>query len=75
MLKSKLRAIGNSDGILIPKEVKHDLNIQRDDEVCFIKMADGSYKISAYDPEFDEQMAAMDVIGREYRNTLKALAE
>ena len=75
MLKSKLRATGNSDGILRPKEVKHDRNIQRDDEVCCINLAEGSYKITAYDPEFDEQMAAMDVIGREYRNTLKALAE
>lgn len=75
MLKSKLRAVGNSDGLLIPKEVLHDLNVQRGDEVCFTKAADGSYNISAYDPEFEEQMLAMEVIGRQYRNTLKELAK
>ena len=75
MFKSKLRAIGNSDGVLIPKEVKHDLGIQQGDEVCFTKAADGSYNISAYDPEFEEQMDAMEVIGRQYRNTLRTLAE
>ena len=31
--------------------------------------------LTQYDPEFDEQMEAMEVIGRQFKNTLRELAK
>jgi hypothetical protein len=31
--------------------------------------------LTQYDPEFDEQMEAMEAVGRQYKNTLKELAK
>lgn len=74
MLKLKVKQIGNSAGVVLPKEALNHLNVDKGDEVYLVKNADG-YTISQYDPEFDEQMDAMEAIGRQYKNTLRELAK
>ena len=74
MLKLKVKQIGNSAGVVLPKEALNHLNVGKGDEVYLVKNADG-YTISQYDPEFDEQMDAMEAIGRQYKNTLRELAK
>lgn len=70
----KLIKIGNSTGIILPKDVLAHLNLSQGDEVSVVKQADGIALKSA-DPEFESQMAsARDVMAR-YRNALRELAK
>lgn len=70
----KLIKIGNSTGVILPKDVLAHLNLAQGDEVSVVKQVDGIALKSA-DPDFDKQMAtARDVMGR-YRNALRELAK
>ena len=70
----KLIKIGNSTGVILPKDILAHLNLAQGDEVSVVKQADGIALKSA-DPDFDKQMAtARDVMGR-YRNSLRELAK
>lgn len=70
----KLIKIGNSTGIILPKDVLAHLNLSQGDEVSVVKQADGIALKSA-DPDFDQQMeTARDVMAR-YRNALRELAK
>lgn len=73
-LKLKVKQIGNSAGVVLPKEALNHLNVDKGDDLYLVETAEG-YTISQYDPEFDEQMEAMEAIGRQYRNTLRELAK
>jgi putative addiction module antidote len=74
-LEVKLRKIGNSVGIVLPKETLSHLNVAEGDVLCVTDAAEGSLRLSPAKPDFDRQMAAaQDVIAR-YRNTLRELAK
>lgn len=74
MLKLKLTTVGNSVGVVLPKEVLARLKAQKGDTLYLTETPDG-YEISAYDPEFARQMEAARQVMRRYRNTLRELAE
>ena len=75
LLEIKLRKIGNSVGVVLPKEALAHLNLGEGDTVCVTEAADGSLRFAAANAEFSRQMAiAKDVIQR-YRNTLRELAK
>ncbi len=71
----KLIPIGNSTGIVLPKELLARLRVDRGDAVFASEAADGSVRLSPYDPEFERQMALGEDIMREDRDILKKLAE
>jgi putative addiction module antidote len=74
VIETKLRAIGNSTGIVLPKEVLNELDLKQDDKVFLVKTEDG-YKITAYDETFKKQMDAAQEGMQKYRNTLRELAK
>ncbi len=75
VLKLKLRKIGNSVGLVLPKEALTRLHLTEGDMVTVTDAADGSLRLSPSDAEFERQMEkAEDIIGR-YRNTLRELAK
>ena len=75
LLKLKLRKIGNSVGLVLPKEALARLHLTEGDMVTVTDATDGSLRLSPSDAEFERQMAkAEDIIGR-YRNTLRELAK
>ena len=75
MVELKIRKFGNSLGVVLPKEVITRLQTGDGERVFLIEAADGDYRLTPYDPEFEKKMAkAEDIIGR-YRNTLHALAK
>ena len=74
MIKSKITTVGSSVGIILPKEVMARLHLQKGDTVTFIETPNG-IEITAYDPEFDEEMSHARKVMRDYRNALKKLAE
>ena len=70
----KISAIGNSAGIVLPKEVLAQLGVDKGDSLSVVTTPNG-IELSAYDPTFDAQMKiARDVMAR-YRNALRELAK
>jgi putative addiction module antidote len=70
----KVRKIGNSLGVLLPKEVADQLHIAEGDTLHVVTDADGAH-LTPYDPKFDAAMKAFDETRRRYRNALRALAK
>ncbi|WP_376694664.1 AbrB/MazE/SpoVT family DNA-binding domain-containing protein [Wenzhouxiangella sp. EGI_FJ10305] len=72
--KLKVSAIGNSTGVILPKEVLERLRVGRGDELMVRETPDGIV-LSPYDPELARQMDVAEKIMRKRRNLLKKLAE
>lgn len=75
MVKAKVTQVGNSLGIVLPKEALSYMDVAKGDEVFFVAEAPGVYRISAYDPEFARQMEVAESIMREDREVLRRLAK
>ena len=71
----KLVAIGNSTGIVLPKDVLARLRADRGDTLYLSEAPDGSLRITPYDPVFEEQMGMAETIMREDRDILRILAK
>ncbi len=75
MLELKVRKIGNSLGVVLPKEAVTRLQACEGDRLFLIEGPDGAYQLTPYDPAFEKKMEkAEDIISR-YRNTLHTLAK
>jgi len=74
MIKLKVTTVGNSTGIVIPREALSRLKIKKGDTLSMTETPDG-YEISPYDPEFEEEMEAATHVSRRYRNALRKLAK
>lgn len=70
----KLTQIGNSVGLILPKEVLARLKLEKGDTV-FITEAPEGYLITPYDPSFAEQMEAARAIMKRRRSALHELAK
>jgi putative addiction module antidote len=75
VLKLKLRKIGNSVGVVLPKEALVHLNVEEGDSLSATEAPDGSLRLSATTPEVTEQLKAAQSIIRRYRHTLRELAK
>ncbi|KAA0575879.1 AbrB/MazE/SpoVT family DNA-binding domain-containing protein [Azospirillum sp. B21] len=73
MVALKLTSIGNSVGLVLPKETLSKLNVEKGDVVYLTETPDG-YRITPYDPDFEQQMAAARRITKKRRNALRELA-
>lgn len=75
MVELKVRKVGNSLGVVLPKEVVQRLQTGDGEVLYLIEAPDGEYRLTAYDPNFGKKMAkAEDIIGR-YQNTLRVLGK
>lgn len=70
----KLTQIGNSVGLILPKEVSARLKLEKGDTV-FLTDAPGAVSITPHDPSFEEQLKIGREFMREYRDTFNALAK
>ena len=75
MTTLKLTAVGTSTGVVIPKEMLARMNVAKGDALYAVEAADGSYRLTPYDPAFARKMEKADEIMRRYRNTLNVLAQ
>jgi putative addiction module antidote len=73
MTKLKLTAIGNSAGVVLPKEVLARLKVDKGDAVYLTESPDG-YRLTPYDPDFERQMDAARKIMKRRRAVLRELA-
>jgi putative addiction module antidote len=75
VIEVKVRKIGNSLGVVLPKEVINRLNTGDGEPLFLVEGPQGTYQITPYDPEFEKKMASADDILHRYRNTLRTLAK
>ncbi|HPU81107.1 AbrB/MazE/SpoVT family DNA-binding domain-containing protein [Accumulibacter sp.] len=74
MTTLKLTQIGNSVGVILPKEVLARLKLQKGDTV-FVTDAANGVMLTPYDPALDRQIEIGREFMREYRDTFHQLAK
>ena len=70
----KLTQIGNSVGVILPKEVISRLKLAKGETLFLTEMPDG-YAITPYDPALEEEIAAGRAFMRDFRDTFHQLAK
>ena len=75
MITLKLTQVGNSVGVLLPKEALVKLGVQKGDTLYLTDASDGDMRISAYSPGVAEEIALGEEFMDEYRDTFRALAK
>ncbi len=75
MIELKLRRIGNSLGVVLPKEAVARLNVGDGERLYLFEAPEGGYRLTPYDPAFALKMTKAEEIARRYRNTLRTLAK
>lgn len=72
--KLKITTVGNSAGIVLPREILERLRVEKGDSLFATETPDG-IELRAYDAEFEEDMAVAERVMRENRDLLRKLAE
>ena len=74
-LQLKLRKIGNSVGVVLPKEALAKLESGEGDTLILTEAPGGGYRVTPEKNDFAQQMAVAEKIAKRYRNTLRELAK
>lgn len=74
MIELKLTTIGNSLGVVLPKEALARLKVAKGDTLYITETPDG-YRLTPYNPDFEQQMAAARKIMKKRRAALRELAK
>jgi putative addiction module antidote len=75
VMKLEVKKIGNSTGLILPKELLSRLNFGQGDWLTVVEMADGSLQLRRSDPVFDKGMEIAEKAMKTYRNALTELAK
>ena len=70
----KLTAIGNSVGLILPKEVLARLGVGKGDTLFAVE-TDGGLRLTTSDPDFEKQMEVVRQVMKKRRTVLRALAK
>lgn len=73
-MRLKITAIGNSSGVILPKELLARLHLEKGDCLYALETPDG-IRLTAYDPELAAQMGVAEQVMREDRAVLHMLAQ
>jgi putative addiction module antidote len=74
-MKIEIKKIGNSDGLILPRELMQRLDLKRGQQLHIVELAGGGFQVLPYDPDFEKTMDVAGEIMDEYRDTLAALAK
>jgi putative addiction module antidote len=74
MHQLKLTQIGNSVGVILPKEVLAKLKLDKGDSLFLTEGPEG-YRLTPYDPAFEHQMTEARKIIKRRRAVLRELAK
>ena len=74
-MKIEIRKIGNSDGLLLPRELMQRLDLKRGQELHITELAGGGFQAMPYDPDFETTMEIADEVMDKYRDTLATFAK
>ena len=73
-MKLKITPIGNSLGVILPREALAKLKLTGGDAVFLTETPEG-FRITPYDPGFEAQMNAAKQVMKKRRNALRELAK
>ena len=71
----QIRKIGNSVGLILPKELLARLKLKDGDKLHIVEQTERGLKLSPYDPTHAEGMEIARQAFRDYADTFKALAK
>jgi putative addiction module antidote len=74
MIELKVTAVGNSLGVVLPKDAVNRLKVAKGDSVYLTESPDG-YRLTPYDPAFEQQMSVARGIMKKRRAVLRELAK
>lgn len=74
-MKLEIKKIGNSTGLILPKELLARLGLGQGDSVYVIEAADGEMRLVPHDPEFERGMEIARKAMKKYKNALRELAK
>ncbi len=75
MFALKLTKIGNSVGVVLPKEALAKLGVDKGDVIYLTDAPDSAMTLSSYDPKVARQLALGEEVMDEFRDTFRALAK
>ena len=70
-----VRKIGNSTGVILPKELLARLKLKEGDKLHIVEQAEGGIKLTPYDPRHARALAIARGVMDEYKDTFKELAK
>lgn len=73
-MKLKITTIGNSAGVILPRELLARLRLEKGDELHALETPDG-IRLTVYDPTLAEQMDVAEQVMRDRRTLLNKLAQ
>lgn len=73
-MKLKVRAVGTSAGVILPKDVLTRLGVGEGDEIYLVESPNG-FEVTPYDPEFEKQIESARKGMQAYKNALRELAK
>jgi putative addiction module antidote len=71
----QIKKIGNSTGLILPKELLARLKLKEGDKLHVVEHTERSIKLSPYDPKHAKAMEIARRSFRKYADTYKALAK
>lgn len=74
-IKTKIRKIGNSYGIVLPKEALQALKVEEGATVYLTEAPNNTLNMNPESPRFDEVMRVAEEGMQRYRNTMRELAK
>ena len=73
-MKLKITTIGNSSGVILPKELLARLRVEKGDALYATELPDG-IKLTPFDPQLADQMEVAERVMRKDRNVLRKLSK
>ncbi|SEO12003.1 AbrB/MazE/SpoVT family DNA-binding domain-containing protein [Bradyrhizobium sp. OK095] len=71
----QVRKIGNSIGVILPKELAARLNLKEGDKLFPVEQPDGGFLLTPHDPDFEKAMEVARRGMKRYHNALAELAK
>lgn len=75
MLALKVTTVGSSAGLILTREALSLMKLQKGDTVYLTEAPDGGFRLSPYNPEFEEQMRLAEGVMHDDREVLHALSK
>jgi len=70
----KVRPIGNSRGVILPQALLDEMGVSEGDELFAVRDADGSVRLTPYDPEFADAVEDARKFMASHKNAFRELA-
>lgn len=74
-MKLEIKKIGNSSGVILPKELLQDLNLAQGDWLYLTRQPDGGFALSPREADFEDAMESARKLMKRYDNALRELAK